>query len=449
MADRPSAIADARFRLFAFLWGAATLFHLASFNRWTQTSLTTLAAVAAVWLLLRPSSPTRLAILAIIQIAEVYDRAPDLSNHWLFTAFVNATVLASIGMLLVEQRRFAIDRSRLFTSFAPAVRVQVLLLYFFTVFHKLNTSFLDPALSCGAFFYARQAEMLGILPGGYRAQAANIAFTLLIEAAIPILLFVRSTRPAGILVAMVFHGLIGINPLSGFYNFSSMIFAVLVLFLPEAAAAQCVMRWTSLVRAMPAIGWVVSIVFAAELVLTVWVGLVRDPVVPIWIGFAAVALIAILSVAFTAPPDTASFRLRGAQLFLPVLVAVNGLTPYLGLKTEHAFSMFSNLRTEGGVSNHLLVPAGPRPFRYQDDLVEVVESSDPFLRNVARDRELVPYFELWRRPRASVVYRANGDVVRLKRVADDARYPGPMPDLLGRLLLFRAVDPGPDQRCRH
>jgi hypothetical protein len=51
----------------------------------------------------------------------------------------------------------------------------------------------------------------------------------------------------------------------------------------------------------------------------------------------------------------------------------NGVTPYLGLKTVANYSMFSNLRTEGGQSNHLLIPAGQFFLaEYQTDLVRVV-----------------------------------------------------------------------------
>ena len=61
-----------------------------------------------------------------------------------------------------------------------------------------------------------------------------------------------------------------------------------------------------------------------------------------------------------------------------------GLTPYLGLMTTSNFSMFSNLRTEGVNSNHLLLSNNPlKIFNYQEDLVRVLnvgvntDSKDP------------------------------------------------------------------------
>jgi hypothetical protein len=446
-----SATEHPQLTLFSALWASATLFHLASYDRWMQTPLTALTAVAAAALLLRPSSAGRLAALALAQIADVYTMAPDVSNHWFVTFFVNATVLLAMLAQMARQRTGRVNASEFFERFAPAVRVEVLAFYFFTVFHKLNTSFLDPALSCGAVFYRRQAEFLGFLPSGAWAEVGNIWLTLLVEAAIPILLWTSPTRSIGILVAMAFHGVIGLNPLSGFYNFSSMIFAVLSLFLSPDVAERLLDRWKRAVRAMPLLGWVAFTVLAAAIAVAGWVGLVWDQWIIAWIVYAGICLWAFVIEAFKRQlqDTTPLFRIRGAQWVVPPLLVLNGITPYLGLKTENAFAMFSNLRTEGGVSNHLIAPAGAQLFRYQDDLVQVTSSSNRLLTAVARDGLLIPYFEVRSRPRASVAYRLNGGEVRWDRVADDPRYPGPVPVLLRKALAFRPVDPGPDQRCRH
>lgn len=78
---------------------------------------------------------------------------------------------------------------------------------------------------------------------------------------------------------------------------------------------------------------------------------------------------------------------------VPVLVLASGLSPYLGLGTDRAFSMYSNLRTEGDRSNHFLVPAGVQVFGYQRDLVQVLGSSALRLERLARRGLLVPYAE--------------------------------------------------------
>lgn len=77
-----------------------------------------------------------------------------------------------------------------------------------------------------------------------------------------------------------------------------------------------------------------------------------------------------------------------------LLLIVNGLSPYLGLKTESTFTMFSNLRTEGGNWNHLFIPASVGVFGYQDQLVRITGSNDPALQDRTRDGTRLVRFEL-------------------------------------------------------
>jgi hypothetical protein len=459
--DTTSRLGEDRFRLFSVCWAAATLFHLASYDKWTSTPLASLTGLAAVALLLKPRSSLLLVCLAIVQICEVYGALPFVSNHWFLTMLVNATILTSGALLLVREKRARVGGSAFLASFAPAIRVELLAFYFFTVFHKLNTSFLDPSVSCGAQFYTRQVEVMTFLPTVRWAVMASIGITLLIEAAIPIMLLVQSWRVAGILAALVFHGLVALNPQSGFYNFSSMIAAVLVLFLPEDHASRVVAQF----RRVPRIGavfrratrimnehpWWSGAGIGLAVVSMQSLDLGGDPFVIVWIAWVAALLAALTRAALrptTADPSV-SFRLRRLEWCVPALVILNGAAPYLGLKTETAFAMYSNLRTEAGLTNHLLVPADLHPFRYQDDLIEVTGSSDRFLRDAASRRQLLPSFEVWRRPSASIAYRLDGREVRWRRVADDPRYPGPAPLLAAKLLSFRPVDPGRVQRCQH
>jgi hypothetical protein len=89
---------------------------------------------------------------------------------------------------------------------------------------------------------------------------------------------------------------------------------------------------------------------------------------------------------------------RGAALgwlwIFPVLVFVNGAGPYVGLKTESSFSMFSNLRTAGERSNHLLVRRPLQLLVEGTDLVEIISTSDRELTRVRDGHNLIPWMEL-------------------------------------------------------
>src|SRR4030095_15122896 len=70
-----------------------------------------------------------------------------------------------------------------------------------------------------------------------------------------------------------------------------------------------------------------------------------------------------------------SFRRTPRWLLLfPLVLALHGLTSYLGLRTAGNFTMFSNLRTEGTSSNHLLLGSNPiKVWGYQEDVVRFME----------------------------------------------------------------------------
>jgi hypothetical protein len=143
---------------------------------------------------------------------------------------------------------------------------------------------------------------------------------------------------------------------------------------------------------------------------------------------------------------------------LPLLVLVNGMNPYLGLRTQLAFSMFSNLRTEGGRSNHLFMPRLLTLEPYEDDLIEIVDSTDPGFLALKQQELLLPYFEF-----KHLVNDNESDVLRvtylhegqqhkvecLHRECDDTELGTPHSRLRRAFFYFRAVDKGPKMHCRH
>jgi len=83
--------------------------------------------------------------------------------------------------------------------------------------------------------------------------------------------------------------------------------------------------------------------------------------------------------------------LRPILTAIPVLVFLGFivLSPYIGLRTTGAFTMFSNLRTEGSGSNHYAV-SGVHLADYQNDLVVLESSSSEGLQDLADDGQALP-----------------------------------------------------------
>ena len=439
---------------FCVLWGLATLFHLIAKDPWPAPLLSTLLAVAALYLLHRPSEPHRLALLAVLQMCESWTTAPFISNHWLFTGLVNLTLLQAYARLAWAGRTFAVEPGTLYRTFAPIVRLELIILYFFAVFHKLNADFLDPQTSCAVHFYAAQLQSLPFVLAG----AVPIYLPLAVEAAIPLLLCWSPTRNAGILLGLLFHAAVGFNPISEFYNFSSMIFALLFLFASLRLDAGWPTRrlfksarWEGLSfsgKSFLAVGAIV-VGLALLVALNDLVAAPAAIVLPVW-GLYSAALTLLFVLLPKAPPARPAFSFRPwPVLLVPLLTGLNGCSPYLGLKTETAFAMYSNLRTEGGKSNHLLVPARAQLFGFQRDLIEIKDSSSGFLASLAQRKLMLPFFEvravLQQHPNTSLTYERHAS----PSTSPSAQLRQPIPWPLRKLLYFRPVALSGRQPCFH
>lgn len=434
---------------FATLWSIASLFHIASYDHWDRGML---IVIAVVWLLLKPSSAGRLAILALAQVTVAAAFSPFISNHWFFTAFINLAILASWLSCAVRERSWQIDGSALYAMFAPPARAMLLVFYFYAVFHKLNADFFNVATSCGTDFYAHHMQRFPFLIEAGWVNWLVIVSTIAVEALVPMLLFSRKTRYWGVVLGMLFHAFIAFNPKSPFYNFSSMLFGAYALFLPADFLGRLTdAHLRRLKVAVPAT--------VVALLLTMFDPPQFDGALYIWAFYgAAVIAVVFLALGLRLPAATLPARsiLRPQRAWLaafPLALLLNGFMPYLGLKTETSFAMYSNLRTELGQPNHFLVGSQFEIFDYQRDFVRIVASSQPTLQAMADRGLLVSWFELHRLGSEvrdfSVTYIRDGVTVRLDKVTDDPALAEPIPAWKQSLLYFRPIGEDPRQRCYH
>ena len=444
--------------VFNTLWSMATLFHLTARGEWPTPLLQSLLAAAALYLLCRPSAAPRLLLLAAVQLCESWTTAPFISNHWLFTGLINSTILLAYARLAWIHHTPSVDPDTFYRSFAPVVRFELIILYFFVVFHKLNTDFFDPLTSCAGHFYLAQIQRFPLLSSLPIGENSPIYFTLIIEAAIPLLLCLRPTRQAGILLGLVFHAAISFNPISGFYNFSSMLFALFFLFssfdlesTSFSKLASPLRRWQSLsfrhqslLAILAMLGALIALSALSNMLETT-----NDLVLFLWALYCIALFTGTVLLPKTTPERGLFSPVPGFLLLMPLLTILNGTSPYLGLKTETAFAMYSNLRTEGERSNHLLVPQAVQLFDFQQNLVEIKDSSSGFLKNLAQRRLLLPFFEV----RAFLNSHPNTTLTYLRHAPpgappdDQLRQPIPWP--LRKLLYFRPVALGGPQPCSH
>lgn len=283
-----------------------------------------------------------------------------LSNH-LVIAWFMALLLCLDLLFQAPSRRGAEPTPFLFAG----VQLLVALTYFIAFFHKLNAEYLSSRLSCGAGLARLYLENRRLrsprLIRAYRLLA--IYATLILEAGVPVLLLVPATRPLGLCLAILLHLPFG---LLCQFHFSTLMYAGLAAFVPTAA-------WPRLAAALLSPG---GPALAVALVLGAILG-GRFGVSDVFRHRRAAFVLQILFGVYT----MAALGVGGAFLSLGAAPAVgggveawgrvglllvglafllNGMGPYLGLKTEFSLAMFSNLRHEPW--RHLLFPGAWRPF---------------------------------------------------------------------------------------
>lgn len=466
---------DSRFTCFSFLFAfAACTYHSQVGPSWSL--------LPALFVLLKPSSRLRFLVFVLLQTLAVYGELPFVNTNRIFTFFLGLTILAAALPLLAAARGRLPAGDALLAAFAPLLRLELLIVYGLSFWHKLNTGFLDPQGSCAVALYGRLRDALALLPLPMPETVAGPAIvgTLVIEGLLPVLLLVPASRKLGVAVGMVFHFVLGV---AWFYSFSMTMMALLFLFAPAEVANRGRQWWQARTPQMRALGKKMSTrgLVILLLLLLLLLGLATwffgdvdrggleavKPVIKqlLWLGWLLMALPLglFLTLLRGTPPDQQRWRPllvgpRPVLLLLPLLVLANGMSPYLGLKTETAFAMYSNLRTEGGKSNHLLIGQPLALADYQLDLVEVVASSDPTLANLAAQGRLIPFMQLQRRiaeakaaggQDITLTYRHHGREQTVDNAEHDPNLAAPLGYLERKFLAFRYILREDERICVH
>jgi hypothetical protein len=299
------------------------------------------------------------------------------------------------------------------------------------------------------------------------------------EFALPTLLITRRLRRLGVVLGLLFHLCLGIM---GYARFSMISFALLVLFLPESSAsikklavlfernapAQAMLSWSRKYKWL-----IVGLIVSAGIVLANTAGDARslagrlgDVFVQgslfFFLAQSAVLIAATVSVfiryRFAKAPALGFVPAARPGLLVAALMVFSGIAPYLGLHTLNTFAMYSNVRTEGGSSNHFVVPAGLQIFSYQRDLVDIVETNIASLRGVVRRDMLLPYQQLRveiakeikkGRKGIHVVFLRHGETISTTHAEDHPQLGEPLNAVAYKFLNFRAIEKSGGRVCTY
>jgi hypothetical protein len=208
-----------------------------------------------------------------------------------------------------------------------------------------------------------------------------MAATAAIELSVPVLLLWRRTRVAGVLLGLGFHGVLALDLLRHFYDFTGAVVLGLVWFVPLSRRDE--QRYSGaavppIILAFVAAFTTVLIVLRLTDLFTLW--LLAMPIlgVLVWtvgsvaLGVQSAATVRLAATSEGGPGTTPKARAEAkrhpsveasnlrrvvpAILILPGLLAfANGAAPYVEVKNYGAWNMYSNLRTADGTSNHLVI----------------------------------------------------------------------------------------------
>lgn len=383
------------FAVFAVAFAIGALIH--EFNSTFPWWVAMPVVVAALAVLLRPASPVRLVVLLATLVVEVVTRLPNPVNHQVLVGVLGVTL--GLWWLALRWRapRIARDPALLHERIAPYLRVAFILMWALAALAKVNSGFTDVVVTCSVW-------ILESIPAVYVPHAvapALIAGTIALELAVPALLLFHRTRPLAIVLAFGFHA---VSSVGGHSWFSGFAWAFYALFLPTAVLARGVVEARRMLPARVRGGLAVAVSrpwIALAVAGAGWF-VVRYGVAPVlpgtledarhwgavamclgWMAFTGAILFRLrhhwIPTPATAP--RASLRVRSPIMWVGIAVLVaNAAMPYLGVKTRAAFTMFSNLRTEPGHWNHLIVPESVRVFDWLDGGdVRFLATDDPAL----------------------------------------------------------------------
>jgi len=324
---------------------------------------------------------------------------PLLANHGVFEIVVFITILTSFLYLRFSDKN-EFTKTKFYELFAPILRIELVVLYFWAAVHKFNTGFFDQIISCGLVQYFNVKTVLPFLPVSDLILNFSIYGTLVIEILIPLLLIIPRTRVHGLVLGILFHSLLGLK----YRGFSALIFALFSLFIPLCSyelfksrfmdfrdrisdkfpAVSKYRKWAKkyfnnfITQAIiiTIILFILRAIFKRTKILNIEIFSIHT----LYITY--VLIVAILFFLLLKVVKPSGIYQRGIMvprvkwlLIFPLIIFLNGLLPHLGLKNVQVLAMFSNLRTEGGETNHLFIPSSFQVFNTLNDLVTIKRSN--------------------------------------------------------------------------
>ena len=370
--------------------------------------------ISIVYSTLQPLRSSALISLCFSHLLSLVHHGSQ-SNH-----VIMAIVIASAALLT-----YSTDRSIWQRRLACTLYFVLVVLYLVSWTHKMNENWFDREYSCASLFASGFLSMWIPLPRDSSVPISPVADiiiqtapyqALLIEIALPTMLIMWRTMgkrtsarlfPVLMITAALFHLVICLPlPPMSVYPFSMVMVPMYILLLPEEN-----LEWTTrLSDNFLTIAGTVAVIGVAVQRATVAVLAGEDmpleyPAYGLWkpsiiwnIAVWTMILYSVFgskrkaenkaeskSITDRSPSTVVVLPLpvlipTGRGMFLAAFLFFIGMCPYIGIRNYPALAMFSNLRTEGAIPNHVLLPPIDL-MRFQTDTVHIHSTSLKSLQN--------------------------------------------------------------------
>lgn len=446
--DRPNLL----HALFSWVWALNLLLYYVRFPVAHPFYLILLVPIA--WVLVNPFSVWALLSFATAHLAVFVYESPLDSNYLTVTASLNLGILLCALSTRLPRTRQVLTFDVILPRLRPLIILIISATYLFSVFQKLNHSFLDPQTSHAVSilasmrqddFPAYLAWLPSLIPQGAVGDQLAIWGTLFLEALIPVLFLVPRWRFAGIALDFIFHIVMGYRVYPPSTNFPCLLSSCMMLLFADSASTflRSHFSWAGRLRA---VAWVRRHRLAAFMGLLLFLipFVFRLPFLPE--GFHSVREFCrgnfwnlyVLTYAITLILYVRWARREGMPLaegasalaltprvlwLLPAAFTLQCLSPHLGLKTRASGEVYSGLLTFEGRSNHLIIPPSWQIFPYTKDTVTIVgPSNSPYIASLGKERAVMPYLHFirlaQRNRRKSAEFLHRGELHRVERLGD-------------------------------
>ncbi len=370
-------IKDKNLLIFQTLWCCTICWFTLTGNAWitdfhfkTSQLTTFLLFLFSIIFLFTKNKKVFYIVLSLV-FFEWFTLLPETPNHrWIF-------FLASIFVFKDLNKK----------SLSHSLMYLASIIYFFAFLAKLNTDFLFSEYSCSIVFFEHVKAFIKLPNINHKLLAFSIALT---ELTISILLLARRTRKIAIFIGLGLHLGLALDIIKHFLDFSSVMSIFLVSEIILNNTRDIKIRSINITANFFGI-FFTYIFFNALLYKPNYPHFLLQLTV-FWLLYYL--LIYILFFSLKLKLDSSKFKINFFSFLILALTCLNGLSPYLGIKTRSSFSMYSNLWIDNTGSNHMIFSKSLDIFDFLKNDIEITNSNNYRFSSYGKKNLRLPYFEL-------------------------------------------------------